>query len=241
MQRPSKVLLAVLASLALMLTRPDVALVAADDQGPDTVDVTAGHAAGFEKCEAGPFDKLETPLGVWTPTAGKTIVDDQHAKTGKQSLQLTGGEKTSVTLDLANDTETTGQLSFWAERWTHREPFSFRIETNSGDGWHEIFNGDKQIRVGRAFLSHIAVPLGDSSIKQLRFMVTSPPNTGVLIDDIRIAPMHRQQVVSVEVVPLTLPALVGADSSPLLKLKIETAGSMNPLSLTELRAALAAG
>jgi sialidase-1 len=207
-------------------------------QGTDRSVVTAATNVSFEQAKPGQFDKLETRLGVWIPTEGKTSVDDKHAKTGERCLQLTGGKKTSVTLKLADDADTTGELAFWAERWTKREPFSFRIDKNSGGGWKEVYHGDKHVRVGRPFLSHIRVPLGDDGIKQLRFTVTSPPDTGILIDDVRLAPALPQKIVSVEAVPLTLPALVGVEASPLLKLKIETEGSLNPISLTELRTSL---
>ncbi len=47
-----------------------------------------------------------------------------------------------------------------------------------------------------------------------------------------------QEIVRIEVVPLTLPALVGTVSNPLLKMNIDTRGTLNPLSLTELRGSL---
>ena len=200
--------------------------------------VATSTTTSFEKAKAGQFDELDTAFGTWTPDVGRTIVDDKHAKTGKHCLQLTGGEKTSVTLRITDEVDTSGVLTFWAERWTRRSPFSFRIEKQTAEGWTEIFNGDKEVRVGRAFLSHVKVPLGDDSIKQLRFTVTSPPNTGILIDDIRIAPARPQMIANVEVVPFSLPALVGAETSPLVKLKVETTGQLNPLSLTELQATL---
>ncbi|MDG2390802.1 MAG: sulfatase-like hydrolase/transferase [Planctomycetaceae bacterium] len=199
---------------------------------------TAATNDSFEQAKPGKFDKLETRLGIWTPTEGKTIVDDKHARTGERCLQLTGGKETSVTLELADDADTTGELTFWAERWTKREPFSFRIDKDSGGGWKEVYDGGKQVRVGRSFLSHIRVPLRDGDIKQLRFTVTSPPNSGILIDDVRLAPALPQKIVSVEAVPLTIPALVGIESSPLLKLKIETKGSLKPISLTDLHTSL---
>lgn len=197
----------------------------------ERIDMSA--SAGFEQASPGPFAQLETPIGTWTPNEGRTIVDSKHAKTGRNCLQLTGGEKTSVTLQIAMGADTSGMLSFWAERWTSRSPFSFRIEKQTSDGWREIFNGDDAIRVGRAFLSHVQVPLNDQHIERLRFTVVSPPNTGILIDDIRIAPATPQRIVGVEAVPFTLPALVGADVSPLVKLKIETVGQLNPISLTD--------
>lgn len=206
MRKPLQILLAILTNAVLLVT-------AAPIRGAETEPKSnsAGHlATSFENVPAGRFDKLETPIGVWTPTAGIAMIDDERAKTGKCCLQLTGGEKTSVTLDLASDSDTTGQLTFWAERWTSRKPFSFRIEKNSGEGWREVFNGDEQIVVGPSFLSHITVPLGDSSIKQLRLTVTSPLGTGALIDDVKLAPAIPQRIVKIETVPFTLPALVGS-------------------------------
>ena len=192
----------------------------------------------FEQAQPGPFEKLETKIGTWTPKVGHTIVDNEHAKTGRNCLQLTGGKKTSVILNISDGVDSSGLLSFWAERWTARKPFSFRIDKRTDDGWQEIYNGDAEIRVGRAFLNHVKVSLGDAGIKQLRFTVTSPPDTGILIDDIRIAPERPQKVADVQVVPFTLPALVGRQASPLVKLKITTTGSLNPISLTGVTATL---
>ena len=195
-------------------------------------------SVGFEHFPAGRFDELDTSIGKWTPRTGVSLVDDKHSKTGVQCLQLSGGQETSVVLEIAEDVDMNGDLSFWAERWTKRQPFSFRIEKSQGDGWVEIFNGGMSVQVGRAFLSHVKLPLRDESIRQLRFTVSSPPNTGILLDDVRIAPAVPQELVSVEVLPLTIPALVGTESSPLLKLKIVTKGSLNPIRLTELQGLL---
>ncbi|HIK96362.1 MAG TPA: hypothetical protein EYG03_30845 [Planctomycetes bacterium] len=210
-------------------------------RGPGTQQSVAHDGTGgtsFENVKPGPFDKLKTSIGTWTSVAGRTIIDDRHATTGTQCLQLTGGGQTTVELEIADGVETNGDLTFRAERWTKRAPFLFRIETNNGKGWKEVFNGERDVRVGRAFLSHVKVPLGDDSITHLRFTVTSPENSGVLIDDLRIAPVRPQKIVGVEVVPLTIPALVGNDANPLLKLKVETTGQLNPISLTKLRATL---
>ncbi len=198
----------------------------------------AHESVGFETVKAGPFDTLQTAIGTWTPENGKTRVNNGHARSGKHCLHLTGAAKTSVTLRIANPVDTSGTLTFWAERWTSRSPFSFRIHKRAGNSWQEVFNGDTKVRVGRAFLSQITVPLHDTRIKQLRFTVTSPPNTGILIDDIRIAPEQPQRILSVEAVPFSLPACIGSDASPLLKLKIETAGTLDAISLTGLTATL---
>ncbi len=159
-----------------------VAVGRAEDSAPHGL----ASPTSFEEAKPGPFNLLKTPIGTWTPVAGKSVVDDKHASTGDQCLQLTGGEGASVTLKLAREVDATRVLTFQAERWTRRDPFSFRIDKQTDDGWQEIYNGDEKVRVGRGFLSRAVVPLGDD-IQQLRFSVTSPPNTGVLIDDVRIS------------------------------------------------------
>ena len=90
--------------------------------------------------------------------------------------------------------------------------------------------------VGRAFKAFVTVPLRDAEIEKLRFRVTSPPDTGVLLDHLRFAPSVPQRVLTVEHVPMTLPALVGRSSSPLLKLRIKTEGDLEPRQLEQLAA-----
>ena len=204
----------------------------AEERSPSTA------STSFEDAKPGRFEQLNTEVGKWTSQAGVAIVDAKHASTGQQCLHLTGDETSVVTLHLDDAVDTSGVLSFRAERWTSRPPFSFRIEQNSGDGWQEIYEGDASVRVGRAFLSQVTVPLNDDKIERLRITCKSPPNAGILIDDILIGPAERQQIASVEVVPCSLPALVGAETCPLAKLKIMATGVVDPISLTEIRARL---
>lgn len=207
-------------------------------QQPAKNDSDSQLTESFESAKAGSFKELKTKLGIWKSTEVKVLIDDKHAKSGRHCLQLTGGKKTTVILELATGTDTSGELSFWAERWTKRSPFSFRIEKDSSGKWEEVFNGDKRVQVGRAFLSHVKIPLGDSAIKRLRFSVSSPPSTGILLDDFRFSPATPQKIVGVESVPLTLPALVGVPACPLIKFKVTTEGSLAPISLTQLRTSL---
>ena len=215
--------------LAIAQCYPGTTGLAQSRQKPATANPAS---ATFEQAKSGRFKTLKTSLGTWTPTVGTTIIDNKHAKTGKHCLQLTGGKKTSVTLKIARRLESPSDLTFWAERWTSRRPFSFRIEQNSGSGWKELFNGDKDIRVGRPFLSFVRVSLDDLDIRQLRFSVTSPPDTGILIDDVRITVARPHKILSVQTVPLSIPALVGTTASPLAKLRIETTGRLDAVSLT---------
>ncbi len=193
---------------------------------------------GFEECAPGPFQKLVTASGTWERVSGIAAIDTQHARSGRQCLHLSGGRQTVVTLDLPQGTDTSGELTFYAERWTRREPFRFRIEKEAAAGWIEIYNGDKAVRVGRGFLSRVAVPLRDRGIRRLRLTVTSPPSTGILIDDLRIAPATKQKIVSVQLQPLTLPVLIGGRPSPVARLRVETTGDLQPIALSQLTVAL---
>jgi sialidase-1 len=203
-------------------------------RGAQDNSTNTSNETSFEKLTAGDFKSVDSEVGTWVATSGRSRIDNQHAKSGRQCLHLVGGEESVVELKVGEGAKTDGQLSFWAERWTSRSPFSFRVEKQSQGQWTEIFNGDEQVRVGRAFLSKFVIPLGDPKLSRLRFTVTSPANTGILIDDVRIEPARPQRIASVEVIPMTLPALVGNPASALLKLKIDTEGTLAPIFLTEL-------
>lgn len=202
------------------------------------VDNFGFNGTSFEKSVPGSFQQLETNIGMWTKVKGNVLVDSKHSKSGTQCLQIAGGDGSSVELVIDKEIKTDGLLSLWAERWTKREPFTFRIEKFSGGNWSEIYNGDKEVRVGRAFLSHVEIPLADEAITKLRFSVTSPENTGLLIDDLQFTAAEPMAITSVEVVPLTLPALVGAEQSAIVKLKITTKGMLDPISITNVVASL---
>jgi arylsulfatase A-like enzyme len=157
------------------------------------VALAANAATSFEGAAAGPFETIETPLGIWTAAARHAAIDTAHANTGKCSLRLLGGQDRQVELALA--ALANGRLVFEAERWTRRAPFRFRIEARVADEWQEIYNGDKQIKIGD-FSTHVAVALPADSAN-LRFTCTSPPKSGLLIDDVRIVPQrpdHRPNI-----------------------------------------------
>ncbi len=72
----------------------------------------------FDDLSAGDFETLSSAVGQWQVKEGRCLIDNQHAKSGKQCLQLAGGESTVVELEVAEGVDTSGTLSFWAERWT---------------------------------------------------------------------------------------------------------------------------
>ncbi len=205
-------------------------------------ETTTEFATSFESLDAGELGEQSTKVGTWKNATGNVSIDDKHFKSGSQCLHLAGGDRSSIELVIKEKIKPGSRLTFWAERWTARAPFSFRIEklkANSTGKWIEIYNGDQQIQVGRAFLSKVTIPLGKEKIQRLRFSVTSPAKTGILIDDVRFAELRPQKIQSVSVVPFAIPALIGKKRVPLAKLKIQTSGSLNPISIKELVASLA--
>ena len=186
---------------------------------------------GFEDLPAGAFESIDTPIGTFTRVEGPVRVETAHARTGDRCLQL-AGPKSVVELSFA-DGETAGALTFHAERWTAREPWSFRIESFDGEDWHPLRDASEEVVVGRSYKSFVRLPLTGSRVEGLRFIVESPGNTGVLLDDLRITPPMPQHIVSVVPVPGTLPVLVGRDSSPLARLAIEVQGDLDPRAVRE--------
>ncbi len=190
----------------------------------------ATPATGFEESQAGGFTKIANALGQWTAQEGHVEIDSAHRRSGRQCLHLHGGENRSVVLKL-NTSKPDSSLVFHAERWTRRSPFQFRVEqANDGEQWQEIYRGDDVIRIG-GFLTKVTVPLKGSP-SSLRFTCSSPPGSGILIDDLSVVPPTRQKVVRVAVENVVVPVLVGADQNPLLHIRVEVEGTLNPISFS---------
>ena len=220
--------------LLILLFTGDVIAVA--PLRPPEIDTRALES--FETDDIGPFDRYQSSFGIWIAEEGRVEIDPSHAKAGKNCLHLSGGLTSRVIIHLAAPVAGDHQLRFWAERWTSRSPFSFRIEKETEAGWIEIFNGDAKIRVGRAFLNDVRIPLGDGPIQRLRLSCSSPANTGILIDEMRITQLQPQKITGIQQIPFTLPALLGHRSAPLAKLQITTAGDLDPKRLQAVTARL---
>lgn len=140
----------------------------------------------FEKAEAGPITVLRTEVGTWKALAGHAEIDKAHARTGRQSLHILGGENRRIELVPLEIDESRLSLSFWAERWTRREPFRCRVEALVGGTWQEIYSGDGRIRIGR-FPSPVRIDLPEST-QRLRWTLTTPAKSGLLLDDLKLHP-----------------------------------------------------
>lgn len=182
----------------------------------------------FENLPAGELNSAETEVGTWSAERGHVLIDDRHHRGGSQCLHLVGGEARQVVLEpkrVVADSE----LVFWAERWTRREPFVFRIEARAGREWREIYRGDDEIVIG-TFKTRVRVPI-DGVPGPLRFTCTSP--SGVLIDDLRFAPAMPMKVASVTTTQAVAPCLIGTVTNRVAQIQIEVTGSRGSLEVQE--------
>jgi len=123
----------------------------------------------FKKAATGPFERLETTLGIWSAAAGHAEV---YTSSLGKGLRLQGGEDRTVTLTLP-------QASFCApllaalgvERFTVRTPYRLIVEAKTGDGWKKVWEQGENTTVAQLH----KIEISDKTIKttQLRFRCTS--------------------------------------------------------------------
>ncbi|MBT3202244.1 MAG: hypothetical protein HN350_20270, partial [Phycisphaerales bacterium] len=195
---------------------------------------TSVHAESFEDAKVGPLTKLDTKTGQWRAQSGHAEITRHTARTGRQALRIFGGTERTVEFTPSTDRSSGGVLSFWAERWTRRDPFKFRIDRLSGGKWIALYNGDTAMRVG-GFHTLVRIDLAGKAADKFRFVCTAPAGSGVLIDDINLAPAAPMSVASVTVAQAATPILVRNRYNPALEVRINVAGNLGALAITQLQ------
>lgn len=186
----------------------------------------------FEEIAVGALNQAASPQGEWQADEGHAEITRQFAHSGQQCLHLHGGNDRQATITLAQ--RDPRRMSFVAERWTSRAPFSFRVEARIGSSWEQVYDGD-EIRVGARFLSRVEAEL-PNGVTALRFRSTSPANSGVLIDDLQLDEAVPMRVIGTEHRQWLAPALRGTTST-ITKVAVVTTGSTRPILVTHLRIA----
>ncbi|XAL98876.1 exo-alpha-sialidase [Phycisphaeraceae bacterium D3-23] len=204
----------------------------AQAQDPEPGDGTLLET-GFEDVAAGAITELEGAGGTWRAPTGHAAIHTDHQKSGRQSLRILGGAERGVEFAIGLEEVPGSVVSFWAERWTSRGPFEFRVHGRINGRWRELFNGDAEVAVG-GFNTHVqfAVPAGTD---RLRFIATTPDNSGVMIDDLRIGDLIPMRIKSVNTLQPVSPALVGNRTNPVALIAVETVGMLEPITLQQLR------
>lgn len=143
------------------------------------------YRTSFEKEPSGNISKFGDPNSVSWNAMGKAEITKKFSKTGLQSLHIHGETKQIYTLDISGDTQNARGISFWAERWSNKGAFDFRIEGTIDGSTKELIDLSQLIEAGKRFRSHIklAIP-GEGKISQLKFILSS--EKGVLIDDFQL-------------------------------------------------------
>lgn len=188
----------------------------------------------FEEARRGEFSVLESEVGTWNTITGKAQISS-YFKSGRQSLHLTGGKETRVELTADFNGRAFSHLSFRAERWTVREPFTFRIFALTDDNWQEIFNGDDGVKVGRSFLSQVEVAMPEKPVQKFGFVCTSPEDTGVLIDDLMFHQSIPATINNVTAQSLGVaPVLIRKHYNPVLRVQVDVTGNLKPRSVKQI-------
>ncbi len=186
--------------------------------------VPATMHTGFEESPVGPIRTLPGQAGVWTATEGHAAIHAAHRRTGKHSLHLLGGDDRIIQFTPKIKNKSVYQLSFWAERWTRKKPFAFRVEKFSHGKWQEIYHGDRDIKVG-GFLTHVRIDVSDPAVEMFRFRANTPPKSGVLIDDLAIAASLPMSVSRATTEQPALPALIGCPNNPIARIRVDVTGN----------------
>ena len=182
---------------------------------------------GFEKSKDGPFTRLRARYGSFTVEAGEARIDPTHAFRGSKCLHLLGGEDTTVRFEAALDD--LFELRFMAERWTRNSPFSFVVEGEVDGAWTPLYDGTKTIAVG-GFKTLVQVPV-PQGVRTFRLRCTSPPEKGILIDDLQVIPRAPMVLEGVGAAQPVLPALLGLDQNPILRIDPNFSGNEGPFQI----------
>jgi sialidase-1 len=193
------------------------------------IGLLAPAAFAFEAAAPGPLTSLDHPLGRWTAEEGNALVHQGNAKSGSRSLRITGEGERAAVLSLTAPAEEGSVLSFHAERWTRRDPFVFRIDARTAGKWMEIHNGDAEAKVG-GFHTEFRIPL-PAGTREVRFRVTAPSDTGILLDDFLLHRPGPAVATLVETFQPVCPAFIRNEFNPVLGFRIVVEGSEGSVDL----------
>ncbi len=190
-------------------------------------------ASGFEAFPAGGLIEWAGDGVALRAPEGHVSIHTQHRKSGRQSLRIHGGEDRGFEIAFEQDDFPEAVVSFWAERWTARSPFRFRVLGWVDGTWQEVYRGDEAIAVG-GFDTQVrfALPAGT---ERLRFLSSTPADSGIMIDDLRIGEAVPMRIASVNTLQPVSPALIGNRTNPVALVEVKVVGSTEPITLEQIR------
>ena len=193
--------------------------------------VAGAAAESFEAVPPGPLTSLASAAGHWSAMPGHASVLGNRGHSGTHSLRLGEHGEAQILLDLAAPAVAGASLSCFAERWTKRPPFGFRIEAQGGDGGWQLIHraAPDAVRVG-GFLTHLQVAL-PAGTRELRFACDSGEDGGILLDDVMISEPGPLRAVAVSTSQPVCPVMLRAGFNPVLGVCISVSGSEGTLQL----------
>ena len=186
---------------------------------------------GFETSPAGAVAGLGSAYGAVSATAGHAAILESNARTGRKAMRIMGGKDKAVLLTLTEELKNGGQLGFWAERWTSKGPFDFRVlaVTPKGDVY---LKPTGQAVTGKYSELMVTLPSGTTAV---RFVCSSAEAGGMLVDDLELF-AGAMVVKSAEQEPHGVyPMLKRAPINPVMSYRITTAGVASPVEVQELK------
>jgi sialidase-1 len=196
------------------------------------------HAAEetFESSPSGGFRQLESAVGTWQAEPEHAEVHGDHARSGRQSLRLLGGEGRTLVLALPEPLAKPALLQFWAERWTAAAPFSFVVEAAPAAGQFQRVADASDVKIG-GFRTQVTatVPAGTA---RLRFLASSPPGKGVMFDDLSLVAKGPMTLAGVTVTEPIVPVLTCKPVNPVIGLTLRTEGTDRPLTVDSVEISL---
>lgn len=186
-----------------------------------TAPLFANIQTGFEDLEPGPLVDAEVDGLRFQAESGHAQVNREQAHYGAQCLHVLGGKDRVVSIHAPKPVRA---MQFEAERWTSRDPFSVRCEVLRDKTWQAVWHGDDEVRVGRSFKSQVNFAF-DPPADQLRFVVTSPEGSGLLIDDLLLFEPGPVRIAKRTARHVVRPVLIGKEHSPVLEVVLEVRGN----------------
>ena len=187
---------------------------------------------GFENCESGDIVEIIGDDIQIIAEPENIRIYPKKGKSTPNSLHIVGGESKGFEI-VNNSDRKIKYLGFFAERWTSKPPFSFKVEAFNDESWNEIYNGDQELQTG-SFPNEIFLTLPETTEQRLRFSASTALSGGVLIDDLVFFTDDEMHVDSVLVPYNIYPVLKGKSINPVLNIQIFTSGFSQVKNLEEI-------
>ncbi len=171
-------------------------------------------STSFERPPQATFQQLKIG-SVEINATGTANITSRFAHSGDTSLHMLGDANNTVTLVLPPELSGVKGIRFYAERWTVKGPFTFKVEVQQDGTWRDVAQLDSVIDVGARFRSHIQLPVtGNAKTDAIRFSTEAASSSGLLIDDLSLhsSVPKRPTTIPIDVMPSEPLKLIGSQS-----------------------------